>query len=40
MMAIVGPVVGLMSGVVIGLPALGAGKLVKSPVTPTVKTSA
>ena len=40
MMAITGPVVGLVSGVVIGLLALGAGKLIKGPVAPTVKTTA
>jgi hypothetical protein len=40
MMAMVGPVVGLVSGVVIGLLALGAGKLVKSSLPPAVKTTA
>jgi hypothetical protein len=40
MMAMVGPVVGLISGIVIGLLALGAGKLVKSSLPPTVKTTA
>jgi hypothetical protein len=37
MMALVGPVVGLISGVVLGLFALAAGKLVKSPSAPTYK---
>ena len=40
MMAIAGPVVGLISGIIIGLLALGAGKLIKSSLTPTVKTTA
>ena len=40
MMAITGPVVGLVSGILIGLLALGAGKLIKGPVAPTVKTTA
>jgi hypothetical protein len=40
MMAITGPVVGLISGMVIGLLALGAGKLTKPPLRPTVKTAA
>jgi hypothetical protein len=40
MMAITGPVVGLISGVIIGLLALGAGKLIRRPVTPTIKTAA
>jgi hypothetical protein len=40
MMTIVGPVVGLISGVIIGLLALGAGKLIKRPMAPTVKTAA
>lgn len=40
MMAILGPVVGLISGIIIGLLALGAGKLVKSSLPPTVKTTA
>jgi hypothetical protein len=35
MMALIGPVVGLISGVVLGLFALAAGKLVKSPSAPT-----
>jgi hypothetical protein len=34
MMALVGPVVGLISGVVLGLFALAAGKLVKNPPVP------
>ena len=34
MMALVGPVIGLISGVVLGLFALVAGKLVKSPPVP------
>lgn len=37
MMALTGPVVGLISGVVLGLFALVAGKLVKSPSAPTFK---
>ena len=40
MMAITGPVVGLISGIIIGLLALGAGKLVKRPVAPAIKTTA
>jgi hypothetical protein len=40
MMAITGPVVGLISGVIIGLLALGAGKLIGRPVAPTIKTTA
>lgn len=40
MMAIMGPVVGLISGIIIGLFALGAGKLIKRPLAPTVKTTA
>ena len=40
MMVIVGPVVGLISGIVIGLLALGAGKLVKSTLPPTIKRTA
>lgn len=39
MMGITGPVVGLISGVIIGLLALAAGKLVKRPMLPTVKTT-
>jgi uncharacterized membrane protein len=35
MMAIVGPVVGLISGVILGIFALIAGKLVKTPAVPT-----
>jgi hypothetical protein len=37
MMALIGPVVGLISGVVLGLFALAAGKLVKNPSAPTYK---
>jgi hypothetical protein len=37
MMALTGPVVGLISGVVLGLFALVASKLVKSPSAPTYK---
>jgi hypothetical protein len=40
MMVMVGPVVGFISGIVIGLLALGAGKLFKSSLPPTVKTAA
>ena len=40
MMGMVGPVVGLISGVVIGLLALGAGKLVKTSLPPAAKTTA
>ena len=40
MMAIVGPVVGLVSGVIIGLLALGVGKWIKRPMPPTVRTPA
>lgn len=40
MMAVVGPVVGLISGVVLGLFALVAGKLVKSPRSPDIKATA
>lgn len=39
-MAVTGPVVGLVSGVIIGLFALGAGKLVKNSPTPTYKAAA
>jgi hypothetical protein len=40
MMAITEPVVGLISGVVLGLFALGAGKLIKHPPAPTYKATA
>ena len=40
MMALVGPVVGLLSGVVLGLFALVAGKLVKNPPVPNSKATA
>ena len=40
MMAITGPAVGLISGVIIGLLALAAGRLIRRPVTPTIKTAA
>ena len=40
MMAIVGPVVGLLSGVILGLFALVAGKLIKNPRVPDVKATA
>lgn len=40
MMAVTGPVVGLISGILIGLLALGAGKLVKAPLTQRAKTTA
>ncbi len=40
MMALTGPVVGLISGVIIGLFALGAAKLVRNPSTPTYKEAA
>jgi hypothetical protein len=40
MMAITGPVVGLISGVIIGLLALAAGKLLRRPLAPTIKTTA
>jgi hypothetical protein len=36
-MTLTGPVIGLISGVVLGLFALAAGKLVKSPSAPTYK---
>ena len=39
MMAVTGPLVGVVSGIVIGLFAL-AGKLIKRPLVPTVKTAA
>ena len=35
MMAVVGPVIGLLSGVILGVFALIAGKLVKTPAVPT-----
>jgi hypothetical protein len=37
MMALIGPIIGLISGVVLGLFALVAGKLVKNPSAPTYK---
>ena len=37
MMTLTGPVIGLISGVVLGLFALAAGKLVKNPSAPTYK---
>jgi hypothetical protein len=40
MMAVTGPVVGLASGVVLGLFVLAAGKLIKSPRVPTYKATA
>lgn len=40
MMAITGPAVGLISGIIIGLLALAAGKLIRRPVAPIVKTTA
>jgi hypothetical protein len=40
MMAIVGPVVGLLSGVILGLFALVAGKLIKNPRVPDLKATA
>ena len=40
MMAMTGPVVGLVSGVLIGLLALGAGKLIRRPLVPAGKTTA
>lgn len=41
MMALVGLLIGLVSGVVIGLLALAAGKLIKQrPLAPTIKTTA
>jgi len=40
MMALTGPVVGLISGVVIGLLALAAGKLVKQPLSDAKRTTA
>ena len=39
MMTMTGPVVGLISGIVIGLLALGAGKLTKRSPEPTIKTA-
>jgi hypothetical protein len=39
MMAVTGPVVGLVSGILIGLLALGAGKLMRGPVGTTIKTA-
>jgi hypothetical protein len=40
MMTIVGPVVGLLSGMILGLFALAAGKLVKNSPVPTTKATA
>jgi hypothetical protein len=40
MMAIVGPVVGLLSGIILGLFALVAGKLIKNPLVPDIKATA
>jgi hypothetical protein len=40
MMAITGPVVGLISGIIIGLLALAASRLIRRPLAPTVKTAA
>jgi hypothetical protein len=40
MMIIVGPVVGLLSGVILGLFALAAGKLIKNSPVPTTKATA
>jgi hypothetical protein len=40
MMAIVGPVVGLLSGIILGLFALVAGKLIKNPRVPDIKATA
>jgi hypothetical protein len=39
LMAVMGPVVGLISGILIGLLALGAGKLIKRPLVPTKTTA-
>lgn len=39
MMALVGPVIGLISGVILGVFALIAGKLVKTPAVPTPNTT-
>jgi hypothetical protein len=39
MMAITGPLVGLVSGIVIGLLALGVGELIKRQLVPTIKTT-
>ncbi|HEV7967324.1 MAG TPA: hypothetical protein VGP19_07135 [Candidatus Acidoferrales bacterium] len=39
-MAVTGPVVGLVSGVILGLFALGAGRLAKSPRAPTFRAAA
>ena len=40
MMALIGPIIGLISGIVFGLFALVAGKLVKNPSAPTYKATA
>jgi hypothetical protein len=40
MMVITGPLVGLVSGIAIGLFALAAGKLIRRPLVPTIKTAA
>ena len=40
MMVIMGPVVGLISGIIIGLLALAAGNVIKPPVASSVKTTA
>lgn len=40
MMAIVGPVIGLISGIVLGIFAVVAGKLIKSPSAPASKATA
>jgi uncharacterized membrane protein len=39
-MALIGPIIGVISGVVIGLFAVVAGKLVKSPSAPESKATA
>ena len=39
LMAVTGPVVGLISGIIIGVLALGAGKLIKRPAVPTKTTA-
>jgi hypothetical protein len=39
MMAVTGPLVGVVSGIVIGLFALAAGKLIRRPLVPTIKTA-
>jgi hypothetical protein len=40
LMAVTGPLVGLVSGIVIGLLALAEGKLIRRPLLPTIKTAA